>query len=80
MTTYNIYKVAVSNQHYYYYSYSYSLCIFEQGVSDVPLTREELVSRREAALEGKVKEALEFKQQVHYPFIPSFIHFDIVRK
>ena len=44
----------------------------------MPLTREELVSRREAALEGKVKEALEFKQQVHYPFIPSFIHFDIV--
>jgi hypothetical protein len=71
VTTYNVCKVAVSNQ--YHYSYSYSLCTFEQGVSDVPLTREELVSRREAALEGKVKEALEFKQQVHYPFIHSFI-------
>jgi hypothetical protein len=38
-------------------------------VPDVPMTREELVTRREAALEGKVKEALEFKQEVRYSII-----------
>jgi hypothetical protein len=35
-----------------------------KATPDVPLSREELVSRREAAVEGKVKEALEFKQEV----------------
>jgi hypothetical protein len=44
-------------------------------VSEVPLTREELVTRREAALEGKVKEALEFKQEVRYSHIFSIVKF-----
>jgi hypothetical protein len=44
-------------------------------VSEVPLTREELVTRREAALEGKVKEALEFKQEVRYSLIFNIVKF-----
>lgn len=42
----------------------YFFQMIQQDVPEVPLSREELVSRREAALEGKVKEALVFKQEV----------------
>ena len=41
-----------------------SIRLFRQATSDAHLSRAELVNRREAAVDEKVKEALEFKQEV----------------